>query len=62
MPKSRRQTYRLDSERPIADNACKQQVGRPSLAVVRERLKKDAPDYLLKLFGDDEDLKGCLEK
>ena len=58
MAKSRRQKERLDAERPIVDPACKRQVGRPSLAVVRERLKKDAPDYYLKLFGDDKDLKG----
>ena len=58
MAKSRRQKERTDAERPITDPACKRQVGRPSLAVVRGRLKKDAPDYYLKLFGNDEDLKG----
>ena len=57
MAKSRRQKERLDSHPTIADAACKRQVGRPSLAAVRERMKKDAPDYYLKLFGDDSDLK-----
>jgi len=58
MKTSRRKSQRIDTVKPFCDLAKRRQINRPSLLAQRARLKKDAPDYYRKLFGDDEDLKG----